>query len=192
MGGFRFMHKRNFSVRTVSYLALLTAMEIVLNRFLSVNTAGLKIGFAFVPVVVAAALFGPTSAAIVGGLSDLLGAILFPIGPYHPGFTVCAALSGAVYGWSLHRPDSDIGKTPFFPNIVLPSVINNIGFGLLVNTVWVATLYGSRTYFGWFMYRLSEYVVMIPVNLCLIPVLLRLCGELGKIARKQERKVKKL
>lgn len=190
MGGFRFMHKKKISVRTVSYLALLTAMEVVLNRFLSVNTAGLKIGFAFVPVVVAAILFGSPYAAIVGGLSDLLGAILFPIGPYHPGFTVCAALSGAVYGWFLHRGEGE--KIRFFPNIVMPALINNIGFGLLVNTVWVSMLYGSKTYFGWFLYRLSEYVVLIPVNLCLIPVLLRLCGELDKIARKQERGFKKL
>lgn len=167
----------------MTYLALLVALEIVLNRFLSINTAGLKIGFAFVPVVVAAALFGPVPAAIVNGLADLLGAVLFPIGPYHPGFTVCAAITGLVYGFFLYNKDT--GRVPFFPNVVLPALINNLVFGLLINTAWVAMLYGSKTYWGWFLYRLSEYVVLIPVNLILVPVLLRLCRELRKITLKQ-------
>ena len=59
-------------------LAMLTAAEIVLNRFLSINTWNMKIGFSFVPVVIAAVLLGPAYAAIVGALGDFLGAILFP------------------------------------------------------------------------------------------------------------------
>ena len=59
------MHTKRISVRTITYLALLVALEIVLNRFCSINTMGLKIGFSFVPIVVAANLFGPVPAAAV-------------------------------------------------------------------------------------------------------------------------------
>lgn len=174
------MHTKRISVRTISYLALLVALEIVLNRFCSINTMGLKIGFSFVPIVAAANLFGPLHAAAVYALADFLGAILFPIGPYHPGFTACAALMGFVWGWFLH---SKTGKTGFL-NILAPALINNLVIGLLINTVWVAMLYGSKTYVGWFLYRLSEYVVLIPLNLVLVPVLLRLCRELKKFVIK--------
>ena len=65
----------------LSCMAMLIALEVVLNRFCSVNTQFLKIGFGFVPVVMAAYLYGPLPAGIVCGLSEFIGANLFPIGP---------------------------------------------------------------------------------------------------------------
>jgi ECF transporter S component (folate family) len=174
------MKIKRISVRTITYLALLAALEIVLNRFCSINTMGLKIGFSFVPIVVAASLFGPVHAAAVYALADFLGAILFPIGPYHPGFTVCAALMGFVWGIFLHTKEGHAG----FLRILVPSLINNLVIGLLVNTAWVAMLYGSKTYAGWFLYRLSEYAVLVPLNLVITPVLLRLCRDLRKFVIK--------
>ena len=171
------MHTKRISIRTISYLALLIALEIVLNRFCSINTMGLKIGFSFVPIVVAANLFGPAHAAAVYALADFLGAILFPIGPYHPGFTVCAALMGLTWGLFLRPKNEKIG----FLNILAPSLINNLIIGLFINTVWVAMLYGSKTYVGWFLYRLSEYAILVPLNLVLVPIILRFCRELKKL-----------
>lgn len=174
------MKIKRISVRTITYLALLAALEIVLNRFCSINTMGLKIGFSFVPIVVAASLFGPVHAAAVYALADFLGAILFPIGQYHPGFTVCAALMGFVWGIFLHTKEGHTG----FLSILAPSLINNLVIGLLINTAWVAMLYGSKTYAGWFLYRLSEYAVLVPLNLVITPVLLRLCRDLRKFVIK--------
>ncbi len=174
------MQTKRISVRTITYLALLVALEVVLNRFCSINTMGLKIGFSFVPIVVAANLFGPIPAAIVYALADFLGAILFPIGPYHVGFTACAALMGLIWGVFLHTKEGHVD----FLNILAPAMINNLVIGLLINTIWVAMLYGSKTYVGWFLYRLSEYAVLVPLNLVLVPILLRLCRELKKFVIK--------
>ena len=87
-----------FTTRTLTLTALLTALEIVLSRFLSISAWNTKIGFAFVPVVIAALLLGPVWAGIAAALADFLGAVLFPVGPYFPGFTLTAFLMGAVYG----------------------------------------------------------------------------------------------
>ena len=62
--------------------------------------------------------------------------------------------------------------------VLFPALINNIAIGLIVNTVWVSILYGSKTYFGWFLYRLPEYAVKIPVELLLVPIIVRLCAKL--------------
>lgn len=182
--------KRNNYVRQLAYMALLVALEVVLNRFCSINTAGLKIGFSFVPIVVAASLFGPVSAAAVYAAADAVGALLFPIGTYHPGFTVSAAVMGAVWGMFLYM-EEDEKKTPvkwkrvsMFPNVILPSLFNNLVMGLLVNTYWVSMLYGSKSYSGWFIYRLAEYALLIPLNIILVPVVLKLTGELRQIMRK--------
>ena len=95
--------KAKFIAADLTCLALLTAMQVVLSRFLSFNTLSLKIGFAFLPVAIGAAVLGPVGGAIVGGLGDFLGAVLFPIGPYFPGFTLTTALSGVAFGLAIYR-----------------------------------------------------------------------------------------
>lgn len=203
-----FVKKKYGSVVWITAAALLTALEIVLNRFCSVNTMGLKIGFAFIPPTVAAIMFGPGTGALVWALSDLLGAVLFPIGPYHPGFTACAALMGAVSGLLLCREPANVRresergtfifslsrkKVRLFPNVVAAVLINCLVLGLTVNTAWVSMLYGKRTYLGWLTYRLSEYAVLVPVQIVIIPILIKLCEMLsrqltaGKGARETEK-----
>ena len=170
-------HKR---LRLVCFSAVLIAIEVVLNRFFSINTLGLKIGFSFVPIVIAAMLFGAVRAGIIYGVSDIIGAILFPIGPYCPGFTVSAVLMGLIYGSFLYKKE----RVGFFKNILPPVLINNLVFGLLVNTAWVRLLYSSKSYWGWFIYRLPEYAVLIPVSLALIPAICKLSKVLNKIVNK--------
>ncbi len=184
------MKKSADSLSRIVYPAFLIALEIVLNRFCSINTMGLKIGFSFVPIIVAARLFGPVTAAVVYGIGDLVGAILFPIGVYHPGFTVSAVLMGLLWGLFLYSPEGGRGiyikwkKIRFFPNVIVPALVNNLVFGLVVNTKWVADLYGSKTYGGWFVYRLPEYAVLVPLCFVLVPAVLKLCDELQRIMKK--------
>ncbi|MCR4805504.1 MAG: folate family ECF transporter S component [Clostridia bacterium] len=131
-----FVLKKDSKVYKLVLLGVLIAMEIVLNRFLSINTWSTKIGFAFIPVAVAAILLGPAAAAIVGGLGDFIGAILFPIGPYFPGFTATAALMGLVFGLFFHKKQTAA-------RIAFAVIINQFILGLLVNTFWISLLYGS-------------------------------------------------
>ena len=172
--------KNRERLKFICFAAILIAIEIVLNRFVSINTAGLKIGFSFVPIVIAAVLFGPVRAGIIYCIADMIGAILFPIGPYFPGFSICAFLMGMIYGAFLYKKE----KVGFFRNILPPVIINNVGLGLLVNTLWVSILYGSKTYWGWFVYRLPEYAVLIPVSAILIPAILKLTEVLRKVVNK--------
>ena len=36
-------------------------------------------------------------------LGDLIGALLFPVGAYFPGFTLSSFLDGAIYGWCFRK-----------------------------------------------------------------------------------------
>lgn len=125
-----------FSTRQLTALAALTAVEIVLNRFLSINAWNIKIGFSFVPVVIAAILYGPLQAAVVAALGDFIGAILFPIGAYFPGFTFTAFLTGLVFGFFLHK-EQTLWRT------VCAVLIVQFILGLLLNSYWISVLYGS-------------------------------------------------
>ena len=92
-----------YNVKRLVVLGMLIAVEIVLSRFLSIATDTLKISLAFVPVMIAALLYGPVWAGVVGALADIIGALLFPIGAYFPGFTVTAFLTGMVFGAFLYN-----------------------------------------------------------------------------------------
>ena len=177
------------ALRVMIIIAMLTAMTIALERVpgLSIKTPGWKICFAFIAPMTAAMLLGPVEAAIVYGLADLIGALLIPFGPYHPGFTAIAALMGFVMGvfmnkrpFAVFKSDLEWKKIGFFKNLLPPVLINCLVLGLVVNTVWVAQLYGSKTYGGWFVYRLWEYLILVPVQLILAPIMLKLCGLLNK------------
>lgn len=124
------------STRRLVILAMMVAANVVLSRFLSISLWNLKIGFAFVPVVVAAILFGPVAGGIVGAVGDYIGATLFPIGQYFPGFTVTAFLVGAVYGIFLHKKQD-------MKRIVLAVLLTECVGSLLLNTLWISLLYGA-------------------------------------------------
>lgn len=145
------------STKSVSTIGVLIAMNIILSRFLSIHTWNLKIGFSFVPVVVAAILYGPLMAALVAAIGDIAGAVLFPVGAYFPGFTVTALLTGAVFGLFLKK------TTTVLP-VILSVLTVQIAGSLLLNTLWVSILYGSP-YGAVFMTRIYQAAAMAVVQI---------------------------
>ena len=141
-------------------MGVLVALEIVLSRFLSFNAWNLKIGFSFVPVALAAILYGPLPAGVVAALGDFLGAILFPIGPYFPGFTLTALLTGIVYGLFLRKK-----QTP--PRIIGAVAVNQLVLSLLLNSFWISVLYSSP-FRPLLVTRAAQCAILIPVQLAII------------------------
>lgn len=148
-------------------LALLVAIEIILSRFLSFAQWNIKFSFAFIPVVIAGILYGPFASAVVGGLSDFLGAVLFPIGAYFPGFTLTSMLTGFVLGLFLYKKQS-IGR------IVAATLINQFFGSLLLNSFWISVLYGS-SYLALLSTRAIQSVAMSIVTIIVVSVI---CKEL--------------
>ena len=160
----------NFSIKNLTLASLLIALEVVLSRFLSISAWNTKIGFAFVPVVLAALLLGPLWAGIVGALADFLGALLFPIGAYFPGFTLTAFLMGLCYGLLLYKKQD-------FWRIAMAVAVHQLVLSLLLNTLWISLLYGSP-YYPLLISRLPQCAILAAVQLALIPVLVRLLPRL--------------
>ena len=141
-------------------LSVLIAMEIVLSRFLSISAWNTKIGFSFVPIVIAAMLYGPIAGGIVGALGDFIGAVLFPIGAYFPGFTLTAFLTGAVFGLFLYKQCS-------IPKVLAAVTINQCILSLCLNTLWISILYGSP-YGALFVSRVPQTVILFAVQAVMI------------------------
>ena len=168
--------KKFFTARNIAQLALLIALYFVLDRIslFTIPVSFLKISFAFIPVIVAAMLFGPVGGALVNGLGDLIGALVLPFGPYHPGFTICGALIGACFGFFLHMDSKTFknNENPrVWPNVIVP-VVFGVLVGMFLNTLWVAQLYSSKTYWGYFVPRAVQEVVIGALKLILTPLVL--------------------
>ena len=92
------------STRTITTTGILLAIQMVLSSYGVIEvTDSLKISLAHLALTPTAILFGPIAAGLQGALSDVLGFILKPTGPYFPGFTLTAALLGVIYGMALYK-----------------------------------------------------------------------------------------
>lgn len=151
--------KEQFSFSTVQLTAMgfLTALEVILNRFVSVNLWNMKLGFAFAAVMLAGMLLGPVKTGIVGAGSDLIGAILFPSATFFPGFTLTALIRGLMYGALLGRKRS-------FLNIFASALINEFVLALFVTSFWIATMYGT-SYIAVVVSRLPQAAVLFGAEL---------------------------
>ena len=126
---------KKWNLKVLCSMGVLLAAQIVLSRFCSFSVWNMKIGVAFIPVVLCALLFGPLASAAVSALGDFLGAILFPIGAYFPGFTLTAFFSGLLWGI--------VAKNQSVPRILLAVALNQLLCSLLLNSLWVSVLYHS-------------------------------------------------
>lgn len=162
----RLMPKLN--VKQVVTLGLLIGIEIVLSRFLSISTPMVKIGFAFIPVALAGMLFGPVYAGAASACADFLGAILFPVGPYFPGFTLTAFLTGAVYGAFLYNVP--LTKKRVFCAVMIIAVLLNLGLGSL----WLQMLLG-KSIFVLLPPRIIKCMIVAPLQMV---VVYTVCGGL--------------
>lgn len=152
---------KQYHVRRLTQVALLTALSIVLSRFCSISTPIVKIGFSYLPIVIIAVLHGPFYAAAGFALADLIGATLFPVGAYFPGFTLTALLSGAVYGAMLYNRPKSLLRC--IAAVLLVSVALNLG----LNTLWLMIITG-KGYLALFPARVLKCVVTVPLETAVV------------------------
>lgn len=161
-------NRENLETKTspLVMMGLFISLEIVLSRFVSISAWNIKIGFAFIPLVIAAIKLGPIKAGIVGALADFLGAILFPIGPYFPGFTLTSFLNGVTFGVCLHKMHTS------FSRILIAVAIKQFIFSLILNTLWISILYGTP-YKALFITRIIQCIIIAPVEVITINLITR-------------------
>ncbi len=155
---------KRLNVRTLIQVAMLIAIEIVLSRFCSITTPIMKIGLGFVPIAVCGMLYGPIWAGAAGGVADVIGAVLFPSGPFFPGFTVSAILTGVIFGMLLRRDETGWAR------LSLAVVLNTLGVSLCLNTYWLTHLWGTP-FLVLLPTRVVQALIMIPIQFTLLQLI---------------------
>jgi len=151
----------SLSTRRMVTISILMAIEIILSRFLYIPNPIVKFTFAFLPVALMGLLYGPWWAGLAAAVCDLIGALLFPIGAYFPGFTLTAFLTGVVYGLLLYnRPLSWI-------RIGLAVLIIAIVLNLGLDTLWIGYTTG-KGYIALFPTRILKTIFWSPVQILCI------------------------
>ena len=162
-----------FNTKKLITLSVLVAMDVVLTRFLSINAWNTRIGFGFVPMVIAAMMYGPLSAGMVAALADFIGAILFPTGPYFPGFTFSVFLMGIVFGLFLYKDRS-------FWRVVVSVLITQFVISLFLTTYWISFLYGAN-YKALLATRVVQSAIISAAQIIVIPLMAQLVKRLDKM-----------
>ena len=158
------MNKNRFSTKMLATLSILVAMEVIIARFGTIRpTESIKISLDFIPIVIAAVLYGPAPAVIMSILADVLGAFLFPVGPFFPGFTLTAAVTGLIYGLLLHKSQS-------MPRVVCAVVLQQLVCSMVINTFWLHVLYGLP-YLPTMAARLVQCAVVTAMQIVVIPLI---------------------
>lgn len=149
--------KLSFDAKSITNLGLLMALQIILARFLSIQTPIVRISFGFLPLALIGILYGPWVGGVCGVISDFIGLALFPSGPYFPGFTLTVFLSGFTYGFLLYNNQKS------WQRILLANIIVCLLLNLALNTLWLSILMG-KGYLALLPPRIIKSVAMIPVQ----------------------------
>lgn len=148
--------------------AILLAMLIILSRFLSIKTPILKISFSFIPTMLCAIWLGAKWTILLNVLGDIIGATLFPTGPYFIGYTISTAIAGLIYGLLLYKKEENTFTEKNFIirviiSVILVAIIVNMG----LNTLWTSITTG-KSFKVLFLTRIVKQLIMIPIHIIII------------------------
>lgn len=152
------------------FSGVLIALEVILTRFLSIQTEIVRYGFGFIPISMSGILFGPLTAGITAVLADIIGMIIAPRGAYFPGFTISAFVTGFIYGLVLHKRHITILRTGFA--VFLVTLISD----LILTTIWISMLTGNSVA-AIAAARIIKSFIMLPVSTALIYIVWKSAGK---------------
>lgn len=165
--------------------ALLIALNLVLERIIpSYKIWNQDISFGFIAIAFAAAFLGTSYAAVVAGMGDLLGSLLFPFGAYFPGFTATNCVYGIILAEFLYQ-----NATPI--KIIICVLLNKIACSLILNTLWISIMYrgGVDAFFIVLVPRLIGTAISAAIELI---VLLLVFSSKSKLRTLLDKNIKKI
>ena len=153
--------------------ALFLSLGIILERIVpGIKTPIMKLSFGFIPIMFIAMWLGPKSAAIIAGLQDLIGALLFPFGTYFPGWTISYVISGYIYGLILHKKQYKYSNFELIARLLISSILVLGIVNIILDSYWLKISYG-QAYIYYISTRFISKLIMIPIQVIVMFVLER-------------------
>lgn len=153
-------------LKKVILAGLFIAVGVVLNRFLSIKTPIITISLTFIPHMLSGILLGPWWTMITAGMTDLIGALLFPFGPYFVGYTFSAALAGLIYGLLLYRK-KPMSRKKFIVRLVIATLLVVVICNAILNSLWIYITTKKAVSF-FVPTRMIKQLIMLPIQIVVI------------------------
>lgn len=159
------MNHSKLSVRTLTMLALLTAMSIIFARVLTVSTGFLRFNLGALPTHLAAVWFGPAGGFAVGAVADLIGGTLsgYSINPL---ITLGAGSVGLVSGLLFQK----LSSLRLGLRLQISILAGHLVGSVVINSLALRIFYGYQ----WpvLAARIPNAIVLSAVNTVLVRILL--------------------
>lgn len=162
--------------------SLLIALNVILERFIPAYQLWyININFGFITVAFAACYLGMPYAVLVGGLGDLIGALIRPFGPYFVGYTITNMLVGLCFGLLLYKKATIL-------KISLAVTLNTIICSLLLNTYFIYIFSTSgKGYWAILIGRSPTVLVSAVIQIIIISILFTAKSKINRLIKKQLR-----
>ena len=159
------------NLRVLLFAALLVALRVALKSVSIPVAADLRIGVGFFINAFGSMVYGPVVAVAAAALTDTLGALLFPTGPYFPLFILTEIAGSLVFALFLYRAEITALRVilsrfciNFFVNIVLQTPIMMAYYQIML----------GKSYKVFHLPRILKNLVMFPIESVLLILFLRL------------------
>lgn len=153
------------STRMLSLAALVIALRVALKSVVIPVGESLYISVAFLPNALGSMVYGPVVALIGGAASDVLGALLFPKGPFFPPFTLVEMLGSLLFALFLYRAPLR------FWRIALSKLSVNLFCNILLTPLFLAWMYGRAVVLT-SLPRIAKNVLLFPLEALLLTLFL--------------------
>ena len=145
------------SVRTITIMAMLAAIAVILSYF-SINYGDfIRIGFSGIPNEITAYLFGPVVSGIFSGALDIIKYMLKPTGPFCPQMTLVTILAGLIYGCFFYKKKLTIWRVLAAKFVVM--LVCNV----ILTTLCLNVLYG-QAFMVLLPARALKNLIMWPID----------------------------
>ncbi len=149
------------NVRYLALIAAFVAMKTIVSGFYIPVGENLRIGLSFLFTSVEAAIIGPVAAVVSGFVTDILGFMLFPSGPFFFGYTISSMAGGLVYALFLYRKRITVLR------LAGAKLIVNMFVNVVMGSIWSAMLY-SKGYLYYLAKSLTKNTMMLPIEVILM------------------------
>ncbi len=151
-------------LRMLTFSALMCALCIVVGALYVVVGDNLRVYFTFFIEAVCCAVCGPVLGILAAAVTDTLNFMLFPSGPYFPGYMLGSMVAAVIYSGFLYRKKITVLRL-FFAKFLVNYIVN-VGLGCL----WSKMLYGQG-YLYYLVKSLIKNTLLLPMEVILLAAL---------------------
>lgn len=155
------------SLRKLIFAAFLCSLSVIAGAFYIMVGDNLRVYFTFLITAVGCAVYGPVMASVAAVVTDTLNFILFPSGPYFPGYVLSEICSALIFALFLYRRKINLFR------LLGAKVLVNSFVNVLLGCIWSEIL-GGKGYLYYLLKSVIKNTLMLPVEVIALSALFSL------------------